>query len=153
MEGGKAVVVRGLIYLEIARALHKPTVRAVIASPQDSPEARAFLADGNVQRLDWEELSKLERADPDPAGWQVFFFERALALEEKQDFAARVVALFGATGLIEDIHFDDESKMAEFQARVPVDNHEWAARHLTTFAEFSRERVQIVSFQGRRFPR
>ena len=154
VKGASATVVRGHKYLIAARTLGRAEIQAVIMSPPSSPDVKAFLARKDVRRLDWEEIKAAEAADRTPLGWHVFFFERSLSEEEKRDLEGRVARLFASVegGATIRVHHDDERKLAEFKARIPVTDHAWATEHLATFTEFSRDRVKIVSFQGRRFP-
>jgi hypothetical protein len=50
------------------------------------------------------------------------------------------------------VEHDDRGPAAELEAPTPVDDSAWATRHPAVFAAFSRERIWIVSFQGRRVP-
>jgi hypothetical protein len=153
VEGASAIVVRRHKYLVAARTLGRAQIRAAITSPPSSPEVRAFLARKDVRRLDWEAIKAAEDADRTPHGWHVFFFERSLSAEEKRDLEGRVARLFASVegGAAIRMHHDDERKLAEFEAHVPVTDHAWVTEHLATFTEFSRGRVRIVSFQGREF--
>jgi hypothetical protein len=83
----------------------------------------------------------------------VFFFERSLSPQEKKAFEGGVVKIFGGVegnAEIVVLH-DDGQHLTEFEARTPVEDTAWAAEHLATFSEFSRDCVRIVSYQGQRF--
>jgi len=151
VEGNTAMVVRGHKYLLAARALGRPTIRAVISPPIESAAVQAFLARADVETLDWERIKADEASDPTPLGWQVFFFERALSPDEKADFDRRARGLFAGTEPQVEVLHDDDGPVAELLAPVPVGDHAWARRHLEAFTGFSNERVKIVSFQGARF--
>lgn len=151
IEGTTATVVRGHKYLLAARALGRPSVRAVVASPPSSAEVKPFLSGSGVMVLDWEAIKAKEEQDLTPMGWHVFFFGRSLSNEEKRAFDEGVGALFSDRNSIHVLH-DDSGPLAEFEAPTPVTDPEWMAKHLAVFTRFARQHAPIVSYQGRRFP-
>jgi hypothetical protein len=154
VEGASAIVVHGHKYLVVARILERRQIRAVITSPPSSPEVLAFLAREDVVRLNWEEIRASEDAVLTLRAWHVFFFERSLSMGDRKDFESRVARLFAGVleGATVQVHYDDVRRMAEFEVPTPVTDEAWAAESLATLSAFSRERVPILSYQGRRFP-
>ena len=148
IEDERAIIVRGHKYLAAARALGRPTIRAVINSPSTRDEVRAFLGRPDVAVLDREEIRTKEAEQPNPSGWHVFFFKRILSDGEKLQFDDLVRSLFH--GSIRIIH-DDTGPVAEFEAATPVTDEAWASTSLASFSSFSQDVVTIVSYQGRRF--
>ena len=146
VDGPRATVVQGHKILLAARALARATIRAVVLPPH--PGLEAFLARPDVLRLGRDRHATEE---DDTADWHVFFFARPLTRDEKADFDARVVGLFAAIDRHVGIRHDDAGPAVEVEALTPSDP-EWVARHREVFAAFSRDRVRIVSFQGRRVP-
>lgn len=149
IEGGAATVVRGHKYLLAARSLGRRVIRAVVAGAPTPEHVNSLVASADAKILDWEEIKAAEAREPIPLGWHVFFFARPLAREEKAAFDAVVTSLF-SDACIRVTH-DDAGPLAEFEARTPVTDTAWAARHLDAFTAFSRNRVAIVTYQGRRF--
>lgn len=149
LERGTATVMRGHKYLIAARVLGRSTIRAVVVSQPSSEEVKSFLAREDVKVLDWQAIKAEEDQELNPKGWHVFFFARPLSREEKLAFDAQVQALF-SEGAVHVTH-DDSGPVAEFEANTPVTDAAWAAKHLHAFTSFSRERVPIISYQGRRF--
>jgi hypothetical protein len=151
VEGDRTAVVRGRKYLLVARELGRSAIRAVVASSPESDDVRALLARDDVTILDWARIQEEERLEPMPHAWHVFFLERALTPAEKMIFDSRVLSLFSGFEKAVPVIHDDSGPLAEFQARTPVTDQAWAAKHLEVFAAFSREHVRIVSYQGRKF--
>ena len=154
IDGARIIVKHGHSYVTVARLLGRERLRAVVLSPPSRPDVAAFLQRPDVKRLDVDEIRAREDADPTPKHWHVFFFTRPLSPEEKSDFDERVGRLFDrwqGGGAVRVTH-DDARALAEFQAKTPVTDHAWARENLGTFSEFSRTRVPIASFAGRRFP-
>lgn len=149
IERDAARVIRGHKYLIVARMLGRATIRAVVASPPSSVDVKQFTARRDVTVLDWEAIKAKEGEDRNPSGWHVFFFERPLSIEEKRTFERATRELFADPTI--DVLHDDSGPVAEFEARTPVTDTDWAARHLEVFRRYDREQVRIVSFQGRRF--
>jgi hypothetical protein len=153
MEGKHPVVIRGHKYVEIARRLGRPTIRAVVAAPPDHPEVMALLERADTQRLSWDDIKATEATNPIPYAWHVFFFENRLSADDVLVFRNMVDDLFAnvdENGVR--VHYDDDLKLAEFRAKTPVTDESWARVHLAAFSRFSQERVRILSYQGRKFP-
>jgi len=149
IEGRTSRVLRGHKYVLAARALGKPIIRAVVTGTPTSGEVASFVASTGAKILDWEAIKAAEERETVTKAWHIFFFERSLSSEEKAAFDTVVASLF-SDGAVR-VTYDDEGPLAEFEAMTPVADAAWAARHLDAFAGYSRERVPIVSYQGRRF--
>jgi len=151
VEEDRAIVVRGRKYLLVARDLGRTEVRAVVASSAEESDVKALLARDDVTILDWTRLEEAEELERVPRAWHVFFFERALAPDERMEFDSRVQSLFAEFENPVRVIHHDSGPVAEFEARSPVTDRAWAAKHLAVFTAVSRECVRIVSYQGRKF--
>ena len=147
---GKAVVVRGHIYLLAARALGRDEIRAVVMGKPTAEEVRLLVVRTNARILDWGAIQAEEDRDPNPMAWHVFYFERALSAAEKAAFDEAVHQVFTDEPRVT---HDDAGPLAELEAWTPVGDEAWASKNLATFLTFAHEHVGIVTFQGRRFPR
>ena len=149
IEGSHPKVTRGSVYLEAARTLRRPTIRAVLTGPDTA--VRAFLSRNEVEELDW---SFIQAADEQESisgrpPWHVFFFQRPLTDAQIRRFLELMRDLHNDRLL--HITYNQHGPCAEFQARVPMDNPDWAARSLSELRKFSQTESPIISYQGSRF--
>jgi len=151
VEGDTATVVRNHKYFEVARRLGRERMRAVVISSPAAIPVERFLARPDVTRLALEEIQRQEAIEASAQCWHVVYFVRPLSSDEQEDFSRRVAGLYAPHDQGVRIGFDDAGPLAEFAARTPSSDDGWMRRHLELFTEFSRERVKIVSLQGRRF--
>lgn len=142
-------LLRGFKYLLVAKDLGRPTVRAVVGGRSTPAAVARFVARSGSKVLDWHAIRAAEERDLTPVGWHVVYFARPLAPEEKAVFESVVAGFLGAQ--VVRVVYDDSGPLAEFEAKTPVSDAAWIARTLGALAEFSRDCVSIVSYQGRRF--
>jgi hypothetical protein len=163
-ESGGPVVMRGHKYLEIARQLGRPTIRALIHRSSDAAAVEALLSRPDVAQLDWRAIDAAEQAIPFPNQWHVFFFERPLGATDRECFHTRIVEFLSAVAQerlrervnvpsVSAVLYDDSRNLAQFQAPTPVGDESWFAEYISRVEIFDRDCARIVSYQGTRFER
>lgn len=159
VESDVAFVVRRHWYLEIAKDLRIPRIRAVIENSVDAA-VQSFLLQPSVGQIDWQEARKAEEEASIGYSWYVYFFERPLTAEERGVFEVQIVDFFRRLELpgwaeldderIRNLSYPQEGLCAEFQAFVPSGDERWYAASLSVINKFHKECVPLVSFQGLR---
>ena len=160
--GAETVVTRGHLYLLLAKELGYKRIRAVIARASPEIFVDNFLKKSSVEKLDWKTIRKEESEAPlAEYAWYIFFFKRALYLEERKAFEEQIVEFFRQIKLpswaettgekIEDLSYPYGGTCAEFQAYVPIRDERWYAPSRAVLINFHLNCVPIVSFQGRKF--
>jgi hypothetical protein len=155
------LVTRGHKYLRIAQELDRRTIRAQIEPSSEAGAVAKLLSQPDVEELDWEAIDAGEQATPVVDQWHVFFFERPLSSDEKARFDREIAGFFtsldhlssaaGEDVSIPRVEHDDQTRRAQFVARVHVGDESWYARYLAAVRRFSSEAARVVSFQGTRF--
>jgi hypothetical protein len=159
VEKDVAFVVRRHWYLEIAKDLRIPRIRASIENSADAT-VQSFLLQPSVAQIDWREARKAEEEAPIGYSWYVYFFERPLTVEERGIFEGQIVGFFRRLELpswaeldderIKNLSYPQEGLCAEFQAFVPSGDERWYGASISAITKFHKECVPLVSFQGHR---
>jgi hypothetical protein len=152
IDGAALLVTRNPEYVEAARALGRPRIRALVESHASPEDLERFLARSDVERLDWKVLlAEMDAADPSPMAWHVVYFERPLSVEEKQAFDREVALVGTADAMTAHVHHDDAGPVAELEAVTHVHDRRWVNELGYRLNQFSRNHVRIVSYQGRKY--
>jgi hypothetical protein len=144
------LVTRGHKYLLAARALHRPSIRAVIQPGSDTAATADLLGQPDVTLLDWTEIDAAERAQPIADQWHLYFFERPLNEAEQRQFDEIVIGFLNQAGY-EVQNLEHSGHRAQFLVTVPAGDESWFGPYRAAAQRFSEETVPVVSFQGRRF--
>lgn len=155
-------VVRGHLYLAIARDFKHQRIRAVIDKNSSNDCVMQFLQNPSVSQLDWQSVIQQEQDNELVSYiWLVFFFSYPLTQETKKKFEAQIVQFFKQIQLptwaevpgnrIKDLNYPYSGYCAEFQAYIPVEDERWYASSRAVLVDFHLECVPILSFQGRKF--
>lgn len=155
----KAEVVSGGEYLEIARDLGRPAIRAIVLGTYSEADLSQFIQQGGGRLLDWEQIDRADQTEPIVSAWHVFFFDRALQAVERAEFERSVAGFFmqlaqqrrDQSGIVGNVSFDAKKARAEFEAITPVGDESWYSAFFAVCRRFSTSFVRIVSYQGRRF--
>jgi len=154
-------VTGGHKYLQVARLLARPVIRAII-EPASEPEALMnLLRLPGVRQLD---VKVLQSEGEQIAGrWHVFYFERSISAAERERFDTEVAGFFETLAakrqrndqdmpVVEHLQYDAIHHRIAFYALAPYGDESWFGSYLGRMQRFSAECVPIVSYQGRRFP-
>lgn len=151
-KAGKLVVVRGHIYLRIAKELGRKLLRAVVSA--DVSGVPGILGEISRETLEKEQ----QRTVVD--GWHVFFLgdpEPAELIESVKrrfmDYLSRSLPNVVPVDMSRDVlwNYDPTGPCIELKFPTPVANAEWAAEYHALCIGISSELARIVSYQGRRF--
>lgn len=146
------------IYLQIAKDLDLPTIRAVINELSDKDAIDLLAKKKEITLLDYRKLRDTEHIVSQ--SWHVFFFERDLRQDEKYEFKDLVFEHFKSQNyLMESLKdspitffdFSHSDQCAEFRGFTPAENRDWTNSFRQKLYNFHLERVRITSYQGRRF--
>jgi hypothetical protein len=152
VDQGDGLVTRGHKYLQAARALGRPSMRAVIKAASSERAVNEFLSRPGVRSLGPQAASSFEATDARPLSWHVIYFRHALEAEEVWALERSLASSFeeSQSGAFK-VTYDPGQWRAEFQARTPVGDQDWANAYLAVLLDFHHRCAPIATWQGRKF--
>jgi hypothetical protein len=157
---GRLLVTSGQKYVQAARELGYPWVRAVYRSQTVDPNVLLAELPPGTHVIPRDVLER-ESAVQVSRDYHVYFFDGPLTPVQQERFHSDIVEFFERleTSLIRsgekrvfEWGFPFGARCGEFKALVPVGDPSWLNKYLEASREFSRNVRRIVSFQGALFP-
>lgn len=158
IEHNSILAISRSVYLQIAKDLNLPTIRAVINESSDKDAIDLLAEKKEITLLDYQKLRDTEHFVNQ--SWHVFFFEQKLTQDEKDEFKNLVFEQFKSqsylsenekNNAISSFNISHSGKCVEFKGLTPSENHDWANSFRQKLIDFHSKVAKITSYQGHKF--
>ena len=165
LTGGRAQVVGGHEYIQVARILGRERVRTIVRGPLDPQALAAFAAQPGVEEVDFDEVLRREAAEPIINQWHLICFKGSLSQEQREEIRRRIGDYFAGhaarvrltapdVGLftIDHLGFDLARPSVHFTVRVLAEERSWYGDMLAFLRRLDAEVAPVDTHQGHVLP-